>query len=120
MARVATKGTAKASASSDTLDNGNADTGKWTAGTVQETADSKLSADGAAVLHQAECTFTFAGTLGKPPKPVGDSSTVTLRPNRTTLQAGQTAVLLDGDSAHDSFGNTLKISVPPSFKLASS
>jgi hypothetical protein len=122
MARVATKGTAQASASSDQSDNGKADTGTWTAGKVLETADSKLSVGGAAVLHQAACTFTFVGTKGQPPTQtaVNDSSTVTLGPKKTTLQASQTAVLLDGDSAEDSFGNTVKISVPASSKLASS
>ena len=124
MARVATTGTAQASASADQLDGGKADKGTWTAGQVEETADPKLTVGGAAVLHQAKCTFTFAGTLGSsPPVTVTDSSTVTLSPGKTALQAGQagpTSVLLDGDSAKDAFGNLVKVSVPASSKLASS
>jgi hypothetical protein len=50
---------------------------------------------------------------------IKDSSSVTLSPQQTTLQGGQTAVLLDGDSARDTFGNTLKVSVPAASKLAS-
>jgi hypothetical protein len=121
MARVATKGTVQATASIDQADNGKADTGKWTAGEVGETTDPKLSAGGAAVLHQATCTFSFTGSKGSsPPVTITDSATVTLSPQQTTLQGGQTAVLLDGDSAQDSFGNTLKVSVPAASKLTSS
>jgi hypothetical protein len=127
MARVATKGTAQATASSDQLDGGLADKGNpgWTAGEVLETTDPKLSVGGVAVVHQATCTFTFAGTKGAPPTatPIADISTVTLSPGQTTLQAGQadtTSVLLDGDSNSDTFGNRVKVSVPASSKLASS
>jgi hypothetical protein len=122
MARVATKGTAQASPSADKLDGGKATTGAWTPGPVDETADTTLNVGGAGVLHQAQCTFTFAGSMSPPtpPTPVSDSSTVVLSPKSTTLRAGQTAVLLDGDSAKDLFGNTVQVSVPPSSKLASS
>jgi hypothetical protein len=122
MARVATKGTVQATASSDQKDNGKADTGAWTAGEVTETTDPKLSVGGAAVVQQATCTFSFNGSKGPPPSPpavIKDSSVVTLSPQQTTLQGGQTAVLLDGDSASDTFGNTLKVSVPAASKLAS-
>jgi hypothetical protein len=123
---VATTGTAKASASADILDGGKADKGNpgWTAGPVEETADPKLTVGTAAVLHQAKCTFTFTGSHGSsPPVAVTDSSTVTLSPGQTALQAGQTkptSVLLDADSAEDTFGNVLKVSVPAPSKLASS
>jgi hypothetical protein len=118
MTLVATAGTVKATASVDTVDNSKADTGMWTAGEVAETADPKLAVGSAAVLHQAICVFTFAGTKGN--TPVADSSKVTLSPKQTTLESGQTAVLLDGDSASDSFGNMLAVQVPKDSKLSSS
>jgi hypothetical protein len=122
MTRVATKGTAQASASADPTDLGQATSGTWTPGTVEETADTTLSVGGASVLHQASCTFSFNGSLSPPtpPKVVTDSSTVVLTPKSTTLRAGQTAVLLDGDSTSDKFGNIVKVSVPASSKLSSS
>ena len=122
MARVATKGTSQASPSADPTDGGKATSGTWTPGQVDETADTTLTVGGAGVLHQAQCTFTFAGSLSPPTPPtaVSDSSTVVLTPKSTTLQAGQTAVLLDGDSTSDKFGNTVQVSVPASSKLASS
>jgi hypothetical protein len=122
MARVATKGTSQAFPSADQLDGGKATSGMWTPGLVDETADTTLTVGGAGVLHQAQCTFTFAGTLTPPTPPtaVSDSSTVVLKPKNTTLRAGRTAVLLDGDSTSDTFGNTVKVSVPASSKLASS
>jgi hypothetical protein len=120
MARVATKGTVQATASADKNDQGKADTGAWTAGEITETTDPRLSVGGAAVVHQATCTFSFTGSKGSsPPVIIKDSSSVTLSPQQTTLQGGQTAVLLDGDSARDTFGNTLKVSVPAASKLAS-
>ncbi len=121
MARVATKGTAQASPSADKLDGGKAATGAWAPapGPVGETPDTTLTVGGAAVLHQAQCTFLFSGSTSSG-SAVADSSTVVLTPKSTTLRAGQTAVLLDGDSTSDSFGNTVQVSVPPSSKLASS
>ena len=107
MARVATKGTSQASPSADPTDGGKATSGTWTPGQVDEAADT---------------TLTVGGTVSPPTPPaaVSDSSTVVLTPKSTTLQAGQTAVLLDGDSTSDSFGNTVQVSVPASSKLASS
>src|SRR5689334_15587418 len=117
MARVATKGRAQASSdSADPTDRGEAPSGTWTPGKGDETPDTTLSVGGAASLHQASCTFTFKGTLSPPtpPKTVVDSSTIILKPKSTTLQAGQTAVLLDADSTSDKFGNNVKVSVPAS------
>lgn len=119
MARVATKGTAQASSDkADKTDGGKAASGTWTPGPVVETADTTLTVGGAGVLHQAQCTFTFSGTASSG-APVADSSTVVLTPKSTTLRAGQTAVLLDDDSTSDLPGNTVKVSVPASSKLAS-
>jgi hypothetical protein len=121
MARVATKGTAQVSPSADKLDGGKAATGAWSLGPdpVDETADTTLTVGGAGVLHQARCTFVFSGSTSSG-SPVADSSTVVLTPKSTTLRAGQIAVLLHDDSASDLFGNTVKVSVPASSKLASS
>ena len=95
-----------------------ADTGAWAAVKVVETTDPKLTVGGDAVVHKATCTFTFTGSKGN--TAVADTSTVTLSPHRTTLESGQAAVLLDGDSANDSFGNTLTVKVPAASKLSSS
>jgi hypothetical protein len=120
MARVATKGTAKASSDkADKTDGGKAATGTWTPGPVDETVDATLTVGRAGVLHQAKCTFSFTGTASSGAT-VADSSTVVLTPKSTTLRAGQTDVLLNDDSTSDTFGNTVQVSVPASSKLASS
>ncbi|KOU61527.1 hypothetical protein ADK57_27640 [Streptomyces sp. MMG1533] len=85
-----------------------ADSGKWTAGTVNETASDTLKVDGSFVLHQASCAFTFTGKAGQ--TPVSGSSTVELTPTTDKLFADGTGVLLDGDAAGDAYGNTLKAS----------
>jgi hypothetical protein len=119
MARVATAGTVQATASNDKLDNDKADTGAWAPPLkVVETTDKKLTVGGNAVVHNATGAFTFTGSKGN--TTVTDASKVTLNPQRTTLESGQVAVLLDGDSAHDSFGNTLTVKVPAVSKLSSS
>jgi hypothetical protein len=117
MARVATKTTVTATASADKLDNGKADTGKWTAGPVRKTTAAKLTSGSDPALLMAVCTFTFAGSLQG--VQVSDTSSVTLSPGSTRLQTAQSSVLLDGDSAQDSFGNTLSVTVPVSSKLNS-
>ncbi|MFJ8675629.1 hypothetical protein [Streptomyces sp. NPDC093589] len=85
-----------------------ADSGNWKAGAAAETASGTLSLDGAFVLHGASCTFTFNGKVGQ--SPVAGSSTVELKPTTDKLLADGTGVLLDGDAAQDTYGNTLKAS----------
>ena len=85
-----------------------ADKGTWTAGRVQLTTYAKLKAGGKAVVHKAECTFSFSGTAGN--TTVSGSSTVTLTKTGRPLQKGQQSVLVDGDSATDDFGNKLTAS----------
>jgi hypothetical protein len=85
-----------------------ADTGVWTGGTVTPTSYDKLTVNGAQVVYQAQCAFTFSGT--KSNNPVTFSSTVTLTAATTILQSGLSNVLRDGDSASDAYGNTVKTS----------
>jgi hypothetical protein len=84
-----------------------ADKGTWTAGPVQLKTYAKLEAGGKPVVHEAECTFSFSGTAGNAPK--NGTSKVTLTKPGRPLQKGQQSVLVDGDSATDSFGNKLAV-----------
>jgi hypothetical protein len=118
VSRVATAGTATATASAELkFTGGTADSGSWTAGPVTETADSTLEVGSAAVIHQATCTFSFTGKLAN--VAVADVSPVTLKPKATKLRGGGVDVLLDGDSEQDTFGNKVSVSVPATSKLAS-
>jgi hypothetical protein len=86
-----------------------ADAGIWTAGPVTLTSYDKLTVNGAKAVHQAQCTFSFNGTKGTtPPVTVTDSSTVTLTAAPTILEGSLSNVLRNGDSASDTFGNTVK------------
>jgi hypothetical protein len=93
--------------------------GKWTAGPVQETPYSKLKSGGKAVVHKAECTFSFTGTGPTPAEsPVSGTSKVTLTAKTTKLQKGASNVLVDGDSEKDSYDNELKASASGKLKTA--
>lgn len=84
--------------------------GKWTASPVTYKSYSNLSISGTKVIYEAECTFVFAGTTAPPASaPVAGTSTVKLTAGTTQLQRGVNNVLKDGDSAKDSYGNTLKV-----------
>ncbi|AEH10752.1 MULTISPECIES: hypothetical protein [Protofrankia] len=82
-----------------------ATSGTWTAGTPQLTTSDVLSSDGQAIVVGASCSFTFSGTNGQ--TNVNGSSTVTLEPGGRALTAAGVCPLVDGDSARDSFGNTV-------------
>ncbi|MEU2391314.1 hypothetical protein [Streptomyces sp. NPDC007369] len=84
-----------------------ADSGKWTAGSVEVTASTTLKAGGAFVLHAASCTFSFDGKNAA--GPVKGTSAVALEAKASLLQPGGRPVLLHGDSAEDGFGNTLEV-----------
>jgi hypothetical protein len=94
--------------------------GSWTAGPVQPvTTYSKLKTGGTAVVHKAECTFSFSGTGPTPAEsPVATTKKVTLVGKTTLLQKGLSNVIVDGDSKTDSWGNKLEASA--SGKLKSS
>lgn len=83
--------------------------GSWTAGTIINTKVIKLSVDGNKVVKKAECTFTFTGvdSIGNP---VSGSSKVTLNASTTVLTDNSDNLLVLGDSANDSYGNTLIVS----------
>jgi hypothetical protein len=91
--------------------------GKWTAGPVTVTTYSKLKTGGSPVAHKAECTFSFTGTGPSPASaPVSGTSKVTLTAKTTRLQKGKSNVIVDGDSAQDSYGNKLETSASGKLK----
>lgn len=80
----------------------------WTAGSVIYTNGTKIKVNGIFVITKAECTFTWTGA----PPPLGCSPTtmtskVTLNPSTTKLKDNSTNILRNGDTAQDSYGNTL-------------
>jgi hypothetical protein len=79
----------------------------WTAGTPQLTTSGVLSSDGHPVVVAVSCAFSFSGTNGQ--TSVTGSSTVTLQPGSRALRAAGVCPLVDGDSAEDSFGNTVSV-----------
>ena len=85
-----------------------ATSGTWTPGSVTETTADRASSDGAKVVTQAKCSFSFSGTNGT--SAVTGSSTVTLSPGSLLLSIDGATPLVDGDSAKDSFGNTVSVS----------
>lgn len=115
---VAVQGDASASTGNGLV--GAAKKGKWTAGEVNETSYSQLTAGGVEVIYEAECTFTFLGDSDPPNgvvSDVNDSSTVTLSASDTVAQGGLNHVLRDGDEEEDAYGN--KVSVSASAALQS-
>lgn len=83
--------------------------GAWTPGPVVYTYANKIAVDGNKVVTKAECTFTWAGSPPPPGCKVADISTVTLNPGTTILKDNNTDLLVMGDTASDSYGNTLTV-----------
>jgi hypothetical protein len=83
-----------------------ATSGTWTAGTIGDTPYDKVVSGGAKAISEARCTFSFSGANASG-SPVTGSETVTLSAKQTKLQKGASGVLVDGDSATGTFGNTL-------------
>lgn len=106
--RVAVDGDANASAGSKNFVD--TATGSWTAGPVTVSAYDQLSAGGTKVIYKAECSFTYQGSDNSSGATVPGESSVTLEASGTTLQGGDTFVLVDGDSAEDEFGNKIEVS----------
>jgi hypothetical protein len=109
MAAKPVTGDGDVSATAGTTPFTGAQGGTWAAGSVQLKTYAKLEAGGKPVVHQAECTFSFSGANASGAKVEG-TSTVTLTEPGRPLQKGQQSVLVDGDSANDSFGNKLSVS----------
>lgn len=87
--------------------------GAWRAGNVTETAYAKLTVNGAKIIHEASCTFSFSGvdtSVSPTPPSVSMDSPVTLTATTKVLQKGAAFVLVDGDSASDAHGNQLRVS----------
>lgn len=82
--------------------------GSWSAGPVTHASYSRLSIEGKAVVHGADCTFNFTGSTSNG-APVTGSETVALQAGVTVLQKGLSGVLRDGDSATGAFGNRLEV-----------
>lgn len=73
-----------------------AQSGKWTAGTISYKTYPKLKVNGKPVIHEASCTFTFSGTNSSGATVTG-SETVKLSAGTAKLQKGADKVLKDGD-----------------------
>ncbi|NEW69887.1 hypothetical protein [Streptomyces rhizosphaericus] len=100
-------GTGDVTATPGTTPFTGADKGTWTAGEVVETASDKMKAAGAFLIHRATCDFTFSGTAPNGAA-VSGKSTVALSATASRLRVGGERLLLNGDEAHDTFGNALK------------
>jgi len=85
-----------------------ATSGSWTAGDLTLTTASLASSGGSKAVIKATCTFSFSGSNGQ--SAVTGTSSVTLNPSSRLLTIGGTAPLVDGDSAKDDYGNTIKVS----------
>ncbi|MCF2872543.1 hypothetical protein L0664_15815 [Octadecabacter sp. G9-8] len=83
--------------------------GAWTPRTVSESSYTQMTNHGPKVIFEAECTFDYLGTKTNTNDTVGDS-TVTLTASSSVLRVDGGDVLLDGDTAQDSWGNTLTVS----------
>jgi hypothetical protein len=95
--------TAEVTATPGTVLLEGAKSGSWTAGPIDYTSYSKLKVGGRSAIHQATCTFTFAGDASGT-----DVVTLTAQPKKT--QRGHSSVLVDGDSKTSKYGNQLKVS----------
>jgi hypothetical protein len=124
MPRVATANDIVTTLGTDLTFGQLADTGTWSAAPIDPQPDPKLAIGPDPVIQQVTCTFTFSGTrtVGTVTTKVDGTSDVKLSASSTTLRGshqGQPAdVLVDGDSAHDDYGNMLTVKVAPSSKLA--
>ena len=85
-----------------------ATSGSWTAGDLTLTTASLASIGGSTVVTKAACTFSFSGSNGQ--SAVTGTSSVTLNPSSRLLTIDGTSPLVDGDSAKDDYGNTIKVS----------
>ena len=83
--------------------------GVWTPGAVSESSYTQMTNHGPDVIHKAECTFRYVGAKSNPGDTTAES-TVTLSASATVLRVDGGGVLLDGDTAQDSWGNTLSVS----------
>jgi hypothetical protein len=86
-----------------------AESGVWTAGSVNYESYDALKMDGAKVIHGASCRFSFSGQSSSGATVTG-SETVTLEAGRTIVQKDSSGALLSGDSATGSYGNKLMVS----------
>jgi hypothetical protein len=80
----------------------------WTAGPIIYTNGMKIKVDGTWVITKAECTFIWTGTPPPPGcVPVATNSKVTLNPDTTKLKDNSKDILRNGNTAQDSYLNTL-------------
>ena len=84
-----------------------ATSGTWTAGDLELTTTGRAQADGKEIVTAASCTFSFAGTNGQ--TNVNGTSVVTLQPASRRLRFGTASPLVHGNSASDTFGNTIRV-----------
>ena len=84
--------------------------GAWSEVSLSVETLDVLTIAGAAVAWKANASFQYAGTMGGNPAPPSAPSPVTLTGTSTALTATGKALLRDGDSAEDSFGNKITVS----------
>ena len=96
-----------------------ADAGAWTPGPVTYETHVKLKVGGTLAIMKATCTFSFSGTDSKAQGAlVPGTSTVELKAKSTKLNQSGKGMLLAGDSAKDSYGNTLTVQTTNKLKTA--
>jgi uncharacterized Zn-binding protein involved in type VI secretion len=87
--------------------------GAWIPGPVIYTSYPNVKSNGRPVIYEARCTFTFTGVGPAPANnPVSGTEDVTLQASSTSVNDGQSSVLLDGDSETGSYGNQLQVIAP--------
>lgn len=84
--------------------------GTWSEVSLQVQTRAALTIAGAEVAWKATASFQYAGTVGGQPSPPGGPSEVTLTGSSQALTVEGQPLLRDGDSAQDSYGNTIKVS----------
>lgn len=84
--------------------------GTWTQVAFQVLTRPALTIAGAEVSWKATASFQYAGTVGGQGSPPGGPSDVTLTGSSSALMVEGLPLLRDGDTAQDSFGNTIKVS----------
>ncbi len=83
--------------------------GTWTAASVVVEAYDRLTVGGSPVVHEVRVDFTFTGTDTSSGATVTDTSSVTLAASPTLITVRGGPVLVDGDTADDAHGNTVRV-----------
>ena len=71
-----------------------------------------------ALIAQASCTFLFTGKTSANTPFTSPPSPVLLKPGSRVLRIGTAGPLVDGDTAEDTFGNTVSVSSTATWRTA--